>query len=281
MFLTDHGDSVSMRSPAVAGRFYPSDPESLLSVLRMCIGREPGPGDAEFPGGRIRGVMVPHAGYLASGYCAAYAYSALSEADSLPDAFVVIGPDHYGTVRDVAMSSEDHLTPLGVCRVHRGIADRLSCLIPDIPEAHRWEHSIEVQLPFIQLLGDCPVIPVIMGDQSPRTAVRLAEALREACEGYDVVFVASTDLSHYVPKAQARREGSMVLEKVESMDPDGLYDVVRGNGITMCGYGPVMTVMRLCEKCTPQVLSHMDSGDTVPGGPDGVVGYASALFREG
>lgn len=136
-------------------------------------------------------------------------------------------------------------------------------------------------MPFLQLLEGRPIVPIIMGDQSPESAKRLADALSEACEGYDVVFVASTDLSHYVPKAQAKKEGSMVLEKVENMDPDGLYEVVRDNGITMCGYGPVMTVMRMCGGCTPQILSYMDSGDTVPGGSDGVVGYASALFREG
>ena len=270
-----------MRFPAVSGRFYPSDPESLHGMLRTCFERRPGPCGDVFPGGRIRGMMVPHAGYMASGYCAAYAYSALSGRDALPDAFVIIGPDHHGTVRDVAMSSEDHLTPFGPCPVHTGIADRLSQSIPDMPAAHRWEHSIEVQLPFLQLLGGCPIVPVIMGDQSPGCSMRLADALREACEGYDVVFIASTDLSHYVSKDRARREGSMVLDRVLGMDPDGLYETVRSNGITMCGYGPVTTVMRLCEKCTPQVLSYMDSGDTVPGGPDGVVGYASALFREG
>lgn len=269
-----------MRQPAVAGRFYPASPEGLRDAIESCFTDGLGPGLPEGRGSsrRVRGAMVPHAGYMASGANATHVYRRLAE-DGGPDAYVIIGPDHHGTCAGSVLCSDPFVTPLGVCGTHEGICGRLAGSIPDSPDAHAFEHSVEVQVPFIQYIDpEARIVPILMGDQSPAAAERLASCLREACEGFDVVFIASTDLSHYIPKGDAGRLDSMVLDRVRAMDPDGLYRTVADNRISMCGYGPVMTVMRLCSGCTPEGVLHTDSNDSLGIDPDSVVGYGSATF---
>ena len=270
-----------MRQPAVAGRFYPAGREALVEAIETCFTHPLGPG---MPGpstgeGRVRGIMVPHAGYMISGPNAAHAFRRLAE-DGRPDAYVVIGPDHHGTCRGRnVLCSDPYLTPLGECPVHEDICRRLTISIPDEPECHVFEHSVEVEVPFIQYIDpDARVVPIIMGDQSPQGAMALAHALREACEGYDVVFVASTDMSHYIPKDEAERLDSMVLDRVRAMDWEGVYRTVAANDISMCGYGPTATVMMLCEGCAPEGVLHTDSYDALGLDRGSVVGYGSATF---
>ncbi|MDO5861676.1 MAG: AmmeMemoRadiSam system protein B [Thermoplasmata archaeon] len=270
-----------MREPAVAGRFYPSDRDALKEAVRECFlsplasGLPDGTGHAR----RVRGAMAPHAGIMISGPNAANVYRRIRE-DGLPEAYVMIGPDHHGMSPVNTFSSNPYATPLGVCRVHEGIADRLSRMIPDVPQAQEYEHSIEVQLPFVQFIDRDPaVIPVMMSDQSPAAAVELAHALGEACDGYDVLFIASTDMSHYIPRGEAARLDSMVLDRVADMDWRGVYSTVVENRISMCGYGPTATVMMLCEGCVASNVRHTDSYDTLGMDPDSVVGYGSAVFE--
>lgn len=270
-----------MRLPAVSGRFYPSDAVSLRASIGACFdsplasGR-PGPSSDRRS---IRGAVAPHAGYMASGANAANAFRLLAE-DGHPDAYVVIGPDHHGMCPVNTLCSEPFLTPFGPCPVHEEICSKLSRSVPDIPEAHRYEHSIEVEVPFLQYIDpDARIVPIMMSDQSPEAAVVLAENLKEACDGYDVVFLASTDLSHYIPKAEAERLDLMVLEQVRRMDWQGLYRVVAKNRISMCGYGPTAVAMMLCEGCTPTDIKHTDSYDSLGLDPGSVVGYGTAVFR--
>ncbi len=229
---------------------------------------------------RIRGIMTPHAGYMASGMNAAHAYRALKE-DGLPEAYVVIGPDHYGTASGTVVCSEPYLTPFGPCKTDGEICGALAEEFEDSPSAHRFEHSVEVQLPFIQYIDSDPrVVPVVMGRQTPGEARRLADSIAAACRGRDIVVVASTDLSHYIPKGEAARLDALALGRVEAMDPEGLYSTVRSNRITMCGYGPVMAAMMLCEGCSARVLKHSDSYDSLGSDPGSVVGYGSAAFEK-
>lgn len=269
-----------MRQPAVAGRFYPSGEDDLVGSIEWCFEHPLGPGlPGECTGDRrISAVMVPHAGYACSGMVAAHSYRALAE-DGHPDAYVVIGPDHHGTCPGSILCSEDHLTPLGPCPVHRGICERLSATIPDIPRAHAYEHSIEVEVPFIQYIDpDARIVPILMGDQSYSAAEHLAGCIRDACRGYDVVVVASTDMSHYVPHMDASRLDSQVLDKVVSGDVTGMYRTIRENRVTMCGFGPTAVAMMLSEGSRKEVLRYSDSYDSLGLDPDAVVGYASAVF---
>ena len=271
-----------MRQPAVAGRFYPDDPDELEDMISWCFEHRLGPGLPEHIGDsrRIMGAMAPHAGYMCSGMTAARTYRALKE-DGLPELYVIIGPDHYGTAMGrTVLCSEDFATPLGVCRSDREVCSRLARRFPNDPCAHSREHAVEVQVPFIQYIDPDPrIVAITMGDQSPGSARELALALKEACEGRDTVVIASTDMSHYIPKGDAARLDGMVLDEVSRMDVRGMYSTVYENRVSMCGYGPTATVMLFSEGCVPRMLGHTDSYEALGMDPGAVVGYASAVFE--
>lgn len=272
-----------MRPPAVSGMFYPSDPDDLRDMIEDCFRNPlasgmPGPRRS---GRTVRGAMVPHAGYVYSGPRAADAFRRIAE-DGRPEAYVIIGPDHHGTCRESVLCGDSFLTPLGEVPVDDAICRRLGTRIRDDPRVHRIEHSIEVELPFLQYIDpDARIVPVMMGDQSPQAAVALARDLEYACEGRDAVVIASTDMSHYVPKPVAERLDGIVLDQVRRMDWRGVYREVASRGVTMCGYGPTAVAMMLCEGCRPDGISHSDSSDAAGTDPGSVVGYASAVFMDG
>ena len=271
-----------MRYPAVAGRFYPADEVSLRNEIEDCFRHPIGPGlpgsDGNFR--TIVGAVAPHAGYRASGMNAAHVYKKIKE-DGLPDAYVIIGPDHYGVPYRSVMCSETYLTPFGECGIHKGIADRLSKLIPDDPDAHLYEHSVEVQIPFIQHIDNDPqIIPIIMRDQSIGHAEELAEALKKACEGYDVVLIASSDLSHYVNKLKATEDDNAVLREAMGMNVQGMYDVISKKRISACGYGPIATMILASGATRAELLKYSDSQDSLGGNGSEVVGYGSAILTK-
>ena len=271
-----------MRPPAVAGRFYPDDPDELEDMISWCFRHRLGPGEPRGTGSErsIRAAMAPHAGYMCSGMTAAHTYRAMAE-DGLPDVYVVIGPDHYGAAMGgTVLCSEDFLTPLGVCRTDREVCSRLARRFPDVPRAHAREHAVEVQVPFIQTIDPDPaIVAVTMGDQSPPAAAELASAVAEACADRDAVVIASTDMSHYIPKAEAAELDGAVLDRVAAMDARGMYDTVYGRRVSMCGYGPTAAAMLFSGDASAEVLRRTDSHDALGGSPDAVVGYASAVFR--
>lgn len=271
-----------MRHPAVAGRFYPQDPDDLEECIEWCFSHELGPGIPRGCSGErnIASVVVPHAGYVCSGMVAAHAFKELSE-DGHPDAYVIIGPDHHGVCPGSILCSEGYATPLGICPTHTEICRRLSCMITDEPRAHTYEHSVEVEVPFIQYIDpDAHIVPILMGDQSIGSAERLAECLRRACDGFDVVVVASTDLSHYIPRDLASHLDGLVLDRICSLDVPGMYRTVRDNRVSMCGYGPTAVAMMMSGCCEASVLCHLDSFDSLGMDPDSVVDYASVTFTK-
>ncbi|MBQ8179401.1 MAG: AmmeMemoRadiSam system protein B [Candidatus Methanomethylophilaceae archaeon] len=270
-----------MRHPSAAGRFYPSDPDDLRLSVESCFRHPLGPGVPVGSGcGRsIRAAMVPHAGYMASGMNAANVYASILS-DGLPSTYVVIGPDHHGMAGDTVLCSEPFATPLGICRTDTGLIGELSGYFPDRPDAHALEHSVEVQVPFIQFIDPDPrIVPIMMGDQSPDAARELSDVLREVCDGRDVVVIASTDMSHYVPKSVARDQDLAVLDRILDMDVGGMYGVVRDRRVSMCGYGPVAAAMWFCGEGSAELLRYSDSFDSLGYDPGSVVGYASVLFR--
>ena len=269
-----------MRYPAVAGRFYPSDKRMLIREIENCFRHPLGPG---MPGecrneGTLMSVIAPHAGYMASGMNAAHAYRAIAE-DGLPDVYVIVGPDHHGIPYDAALCGEPYVTPLGACAVHEDIVKKMRKAIPDDPHAHRYEHSVEVQVPFIQYIdADPKVVPIIMSDQSRGCAEYVSKAIAEACEGYRCVLIASSDLSHYIPKEKAFEEARKVIERICSLDVRGMYDVIARSGMTACGYGPMAAAMMSgCSRA--EELKYSDSYDSLRGDKREVVGYLSAAFR--
>lgn len=269
----------SMRYPAVAGKFYPADKSALKESISGCFRHELGPGEIGSSDDKrtIKGVLVPHAGYSCSGMNAAHAYRKIAE-DGLPDAYVIIGPDHYGIPFDSALCDEPYLTPFGECDVDLRIIDKLSEDIPVVAEAHRFEHSIEVEVPFIQYIDpNAKIVPLIMSDQSIESAKRIGRLVREACKGMDVIVIASSDMSHYVPKPIASVNDHALIDRICSMDINGIYDVIR-SGVTACGYGPISAMIEAISPANGKLLCYSDSYDALNYQKESVVGYASAIF---
>jgi MEMO1 family protein len=266
-----------MRYPAVAGRFYPAEKEDLKAAIVSCFKHPLGPGlPSDVVGGRgVSAVVCPHAGYEASGMIAAHSFRAIVE-DGFPEAYIIIGPDHHGVPYEAVMCSEEYLTPLGPCKIHREIASKLRELIPDNVRAHKAEHSIEVQVPFLQFIDPDPhIVPIIMGDQDMGSARRLSEKIRAACKGHDIIVIASSDMAHYVPKAVGKELNSLVLERYVAKDLEGMYHEIRSKRITVCGYGPMAVAMLSTDPSNVSLLKYSDSWDSLKYDMDSVVGYAS------
>lgn len=270
-----------MRYPAVAGHFYPEGRETLAKAIESCFTHPLGPGLPGQSTGRreIVGAVAPHAGYAASGMNAAHTFKAIAE-DGLPEAYVIIGPDHRGIPFPAALCSDPYLTPLGACEIHTEILGKLSETVVNSPAAHRHEHSIEVQVPFIQTIDPDPrIVPIIMRDQSMSAAKSLAVNIRKACEGHDVVVIASSDLSHYIPKDVATEFDGMILSAVSRLDVAGMYSAVMEYKISACGYGPIAVAMEALSPGSAEILAYTDSYDSLKYDRSAVVGYGSAVFR--
>lgn len=266
---------MTTRLPAVAGKFYPRTEGKVRNEIDQLYDAHLGHRPRLNPDGprSIVGLVVPHAGYVYSGPIAAHAYAALAE-DGFPETFIVIGPNHSGLGSPVATSTEDYETPLGRVRVDQDIVRRMGRLIVDDPTAHRYEHSIEVQLPFIQhIKDDVAFVPIAMAAQDYETAAEVADEIREACQGRDVVVVASTDFSHYVPPQVAAKQDRAVIDRILALDAEGVYDTVIRKSVSMCGYGPVMAMLMASGGKRAELLKYGNSGDVSP--MDDVVGYAA------
>ncbi len=270
-----------MRQAAVAGQFYSSRPEALRKQIEACFLSPLGPGSLPEKGSAERsivGAVVPHAGLQYSGPVAAHVYSALAK-EKAPRTFIIIGPNHRGLGAGVAVATDDFQTPLGVMRLDREIAAKISGVAEADSEAHAHEHSIEVQMPFLQyLFPEAMVVPVAMGFQDHETAKELALEITKATKGKDVVLLASSDMSHYISAAKAKVLDGKVIEKILALDAKGVEEVIRQHDISACGYGPIMTMLMSCGGTRAELLRYATSGDVAP--MDDVVGYAGVVVRK-
>lgn len=230
-------------------------------------------------------MVVPHAGYEYSGPVAAHSYLHVSSLRS-PDLIVVVAPNHYGIGSGVATFRDGEWeTPLGRMRVDQEAASRLvneSGIVAFDPEAHRLEHSLEVQLPFLQqIYGDSvPLLPVSLLFQDAETARTVAGSLVKIVEGRRVVLVASSDLTHYEPAATAKERDSAVIEDLKRMDLSSFYSTLERLQVTACGFGAIATVMEASRALglgKGELLKYATSGDTT-GDNNRVVGYAALRF---
>jgi AmmeMemoRadiSam system protein B len=267
------------RSP-IAGRWYPGSAGELRGAVDGCLAAA----DSSLSGD-IVALIAPHAGLMYSGGVAAHAYRLL--ADRRFDVAVLVGPSHFVAFDGVALYRTGGFeTPLGVADIDRESADRLRASSPVIcerPEAHRQEHSLEMQLPFLQRVAPAtPIVPLLMGRQDPATADALAEALASVLRGRNVLLIASTDLSHYHDAVTASRLDSVVVDCVAQFDEDRLQAALVARPDHACGGGPAVAVMRAARMLgatDAAVLDYADSGD-VTGDKSSVVGYmAAALGR--
>lgn len=282
--------TASVRPPIVAGQFYAADPGQLRAHLEACFAHRLGPGELPTPRadgpGKVIGLMVPHAGYDYSGPAMAWAYARLA-ADGAPARVLLLGPNHRTAGPQAALSPDSAWeTPFGEVQVDAELRAELLAggrgLLED-RAAHRWEHSLEVQLPFLQLVFGSPLrfCPLTLGGLPASGIMELGEVIARAARAQPTVLVATTDMSHYVPQQEAQRLDRLALEQVLALAPQELLVTVRQRGITMCGVAPVAVMLwaaRALGAERAELLSYYTSGD-IAGEQDPmerVVGYASA-----
>jgi hypothetical protein len=277
-----------VRKPAVAGYFYPGSAQEVKSLIERLQQSPLGPGRnlEEVPFfEQVNGVVSPHAGYIYSGAVACWSFAALSRINR-ETTFCIIGPNHRGYGASVALSKEEEwLTPLGKVVLDLEAA---SFLVEKFPvfafdeQAHLAEHSIEVQIPFLQYFVSCPfkILPVALLDQRKRVAQQVAEALYALSAEKNLVIVASSDFSHYEPAEVAERKDRQVISYILSLDVDGFYAFLRQASVSVCGPGAIATLMfyqKLNNAPQPRFLKYAHSGE-VSGDFSQVVGYASLVF---
>ncbi|MBW1995419.1 MAG: AmmeMemoRadiSam system protein B, partial [Deltaproteobacteria bacterium] len=228
-------------------------------------------------------IIVPHAGYRYSGQVAAHGYRLLENRSF--QTVVVVGPSHRAVFKGVSVYDRGgYKTPLGIVPIDRKIIEEIKQTDPGIRyvyKAHAMEHCIEIQLPFIKmLLPNARLVPLLMGDQQYETCLKLADTLARCIRGKSALLVASTDLSHFHPYHEAKKLDARVLQRVEEMDPVGLYSDLKKGISEACGGGPMVAVMlasRLLGVNVSRVLFAANSGD-VTGDRSQVVGYMAAAL---
>jgi MEMO1 family protein len=272
-----------LRKAAVAGTWYPGD----SAVLRREVeGLLHGAALPSLPG-RLVGLLSPHAGLRYSGRIAAYTYAALRAQP--PATVVMVGPSHRVGFQGCRLIAEGAFeTPLGQIPIDAARASDLlaadPALLQDDARPHRDEHSLEMQLPFLQVAApDARIVPILMGHQTAETMSALGRVLARVA-GPDVVFLASSDLSHYQPAPVAHELDARVVGDVERFDPDGLQRRLLQDPDHACGGGPLVAVMAAARSggaSQSRVLQYGDSGDAGERDKSRVVGYLAAAFSVG
>ena len=275
-----------IREPVVAGQFYPGEREALWREIEEAYRNPLGPGALpvvnEQGPREILGLVCPHAGYSYSGHVAATSFAALA-ADGRPASVIVLGFAHRSRLTlGATQTSGAWRTPLGEAQIDQDLAVAVAARLPEMVDsvaALSGEHSLEVQLPFLQhLYGESlRFVPVMMDDQRWDAARQVGTALGEAGAGRDVVIVASTDMTHYQPVAVAQRQDLYLAEFIRNLDPEGLIREARRQGITMCGTGvtaAMLVAARALGATRAEILAYHHSGEVAPMAE--VVGYLSA-----
>ena len=268
-----------LRKSILAGSWYPGDPSVLKGDITRYIQNVP---DRDLAGD-ILGLIVPHAGYVYSGQVAAHAYKLIR--GKRYDAVILIGPSHRVAFSGISIYSQGaYETPLGLVPVDENIAremKHLSKIIIDFPAAHDQEHSLEIQLPFLQVaLGSFSFVPLVMGDQNAATCRELANVIYQVAKDRHVLIVASTDLSHFYEYKKASQLDGIVLRHVQDKDVEGLLRNLAHDKTEACGGGPMAAMMLAADKLGAHhslLLKYANSGD-VTGDKSSVVGYTSAVF---
>ncbi|MGB8888966.1 MAG: AmmeMemoRadiSam system protein B [Candidatus Korobacteraceae bacterium] len=269
--------STAVRQPAVAGRFYPANAQYLRAEIET-YSTAPAAAPAE---SRIRalGCVVPHAGYMYSAHVAGAVYRRLE----LPHRYVILCPNHTGMGEPLAIMSEGAWhTPLGNATIDGELAAQLKSQMPllsEDPVAHRFEHAIEVQLPFLQVLAPgLRFVPIAVGisnfEALNALGVVIGNALAQSQE--PCLVIASSDMNHYESDEITRVKDRRAINQLLAFDPRGLYDVVHQGNISMCGYGPAVVMLTAAGKLgatQAELIRYATSGD-ISGEKDMVVGYA-------
>ncbi|MBS3926992.1 MAG: MEMO1 family protein [Nitrosarchaeum sp.] len=276
---------MQIRTPAVAGMFYPNEKKELKKLIKQCFLHNLGPG--KIPPSNIKkkifGVICPHAGYVYSGPIACNSFYEISS--DLPDLFIIIGPNHWGIGSSVAtMTDTKWETPLGEVEVDSKIAEEISKLT-DIIEidnfSHSREHSLEVQIPMLQeIVANFKIVPIALINQSKEIAIKVGTAVAKIAQKNKVMIIGSSDFTHYESNEFAHKQDSALIEPILELDVDRFYDVLHKRDISACGYGAIASTMIACKEIGAtkgELLKYATSGD-ISGDKSSVVGYGSIIF---
>jgi len=272
-----------IRKPAVAGSFYPGDPEELQNLISEYL-ESAGPVSDEFKNDKIMGIISPHAGYVYSGPVAAYGFKYL--AGSSIDRFVVIAPSHRGRFNGASIIPKGIFkTPLGDVTIDSYLGERLEKRdnFGFIKEAHEMEHSLEVQIPFLQMVKpEAEIVPIVMGTINPDLCRIIGETIAEeiVSSGKQYGIIISTDLSHYHPYNVAVKKDKEFIDALETFDASKVEEILSAGKAEACGEGGVLAGISMSRKLGAKkirTIKYANSGDTA-GPKDQVVGYLSALI---
>lgn len=280
---------MKVRRAAYAGMFYESHAEPLRNQIKDCFTHKLGPGSVpKTAQGKLKnvvGLVCPHAGYMYSGPVAAHGYHHLA-LDGKPDTVVIFGPNHTGVGSGLAIMREGAWqTPLGEVIIDTAIADTIvkqSGIIDADDTAHMREHSIEVQLPWLQFLygSSFKFVPICFMMQDLESSREVGIATAKALKGKNALVLASTDMTHYEQQRIAESKDKPVLQAAQKLDEKALYSAVERFQVSMCGYGPVVAAITAAKELGAEngkLLCYKTSGDAV-GDYSAVVGYASLVF---
>lgn len=274
------------RRATVAGKFYPGTESTLTAQIRDIHAEEIPKINRELAKKKIIGCVVPHAGYIYSGYEAIHFFDLISKSDEKYDTFVIVNPNHTGLGAPLALDENDYWeTPLGSVPLDRELTEQLG--IPESSMAHQYEHSAEVMVPFLQHFLDYPfsIVPISITRQTYENARSLAEKIFDANRSLKkkILVIASSDFSHYVPPKEGERKDNLVIDQILKGDSEQVYRVVLEHRVSVCGYGPIMTLMEYAKlvagKPVAEVIRRGSSGDVMPSSE--VVDYVTILFYQG
>jgi MEMO1 family protein len=265
-----------IREAAVAGQFYPAWPQELKETIKFMVDKNAEKVDAV-------GVVAPHAGYIYSGPVAGAVFSRIK----FKNTFILIGPNHRGMGKPFSiMTSGSWKTPLGQVEIDSELAQAIlkgSKYLADDSAAHRYEHSLEVQVPFLQYFKpDIMIVPILLSQAAAEVYEEIGRAIAAALKktGSDAIIVASSDMTHYEPHEKAKEKDRKAIEAILDMNAAELVDRINRYNITMCGYAPAISLITAARELgagKAELVKYQTSGDT-SGDFSSVVGYAGIII---
>lgn len=277
---------MQIRTPAVAGMFYPKEKDELKTTIRDCFLHSFGPGKVPPAANdeNILGVICPHAGYMYSGPIATNSFYSISS--QKPELVIIVGPNHWGIGCGVAAMKEGQWqTPLGNVEVDAESAIQINKITKVIELdffSHTRDHSLEVQVPILQEVYShkFKILPIILINQDCRTAKEVGSAIAKIANTKKTMIVGSSDFTHYEENSYAHKQDKALIEPILDLDVDRFYRVLQENQVSACGYGAIASTMVACKELGAKkgrLLKYATSGD-VTGDKSSVVGYAAIVF---
>lgn len=277
---------LTSRSPYYAGSFYPKHTCDLIELLHFCFNKSIfGPKKKQIINTKIFGIIVPHGAYIFSGAISANAFFEIASLNI--DTFILIGPDHHGIGKRISVTSEGYWqTPLGDVLIDNTITNDLkrSCdFIEEDNIVHQIEHSLEIQVPFIQYSfgNSFTIVPLLLRDQDIETSMLLGNLIAKYSARKNVMIIASSCLTHYESNSSVQKKDFQMIKSIESLNIESFYQSLMNLKASVCGYGAIASLMRAVQilgSKKGELLRYATSGDVTSDNKNTVVGYASIAF---